>query len=252
MSKHFQKHRAVRTTRGGRHVPLQHLYENGSLIYTHVYCQRFFLLDWCALHGIFFLLVPGEFPHSLSLSPSASASLPAYGSCTAASIARGSRGGRGGLGSVLLPLFFFLPQPYTELKPQSPSSFFSFTGSVLRIGSDSTTGSGAGTGFSGGCSAINAAAPFVFLLLWTVSAAVPQLSHTPFAFSSAAVKDRFRSGARALVEEVLQPRLDLLGCGNLLPSLHERRPDAAGLKTELHGILVLLIKRRVYAKYGRD
>jgi hypothetical protein len=42
MSKHFQKHRAVRTTRGGRHVPLQHLYENGSLIYTHVYCQRFF------------------------------------------------------------------------------------------------------------------------------------------------------------------------------------------------------------------
>jgi hypothetical protein len=42
MSKHFQKYRAVRTTRGGRHVPLQHLYENGSLIYTHVYCQRFF------------------------------------------------------------------------------------------------------------------------------------------------------------------------------------------------------------------
>lgn len=40
MSQHFQKHRAVRTTRGGRHVPLQHLYENGSLIYTHIHCQR--------------------------------------------------------------------------------------------------------------------------------------------------------------------------------------------------------------------
>jgi hypothetical protein len=34
MSGHFQIHRAVRTTRGGRHVSSQHLYENGSPIFT--------------------------------------------------------------------------------------------------------------------------------------------------------------------------------------------------------------------------
>lgn len=48
MSRHFQEHRAVRTTRGGRHVPSQHLYENGNLIYTHVYCQRFFRTGTCS------------------------------------------------------------------------------------------------------------------------------------------------------------------------------------------------------------
>jgi hypothetical protein len=42
MSRHFQIHRTVRNTRGGRHIPLQHLYENGNPIFTHVHCQRFF------------------------------------------------------------------------------------------------------------------------------------------------------------------------------------------------------------------
>jgi hypothetical protein len=42
MSRHFQAHRTVRNTRGGCHVPLQHLYENGIPIFTHIYCQRFF------------------------------------------------------------------------------------------------------------------------------------------------------------------------------------------------------------------
>ena len=42
MSKHFQLHRAVRTTRGGRHIPNQHIFDCGEPIYTEVYCQRFF------------------------------------------------------------------------------------------------------------------------------------------------------------------------------------------------------------------
>jgi hypothetical protein len=32
----------------GRHIPSQHLYENGDLIYTHVYCQRFFRTGTCS------------------------------------------------------------------------------------------------------------------------------------------------------------------------------------------------------------
>lgn len=57
MSKHFQEHRAVRTTRGGRHVPLQHLYENGNLIYTHVHCQRFFA---AGAHSSYFEVAPAS------------------------------------------------------------------------------------------------------------------------------------------------------------------------------------------------
>jgi hypothetical protein len=45
MSQNFQEHRAVRTTRGRRYVPLQHLYENRNLFYTDVYFQRFFTTD---------------------------------------------------------------------------------------------------------------------------------------------------------------------------------------------------------------
>jgi hypothetical protein len=56
MSRHFQNHRTVRTTRGGRHVPLQHLYESGSPIFTHVYCQRFFATS---AQSSYFEVTPG-------------------------------------------------------------------------------------------------------------------------------------------------------------------------------------------------
>jgi hypothetical protein len=45
MSGHFQARRAVRTTRGGRHAPFRHLHGNGSPIFTHIYCQRFFATE---------------------------------------------------------------------------------------------------------------------------------------------------------------------------------------------------------------
>jgi hypothetical protein len=32
----------VQNTRGSRHIPLQHLYENSNPIFTHIHCQRFF------------------------------------------------------------------------------------------------------------------------------------------------------------------------------------------------------------------
>jgi hypothetical protein len=57
MSRHFQNHRIVRTTRGARHVPLQHLYENGSPIFTHVYCQRFFATG---AQSSYFEVTPGN------------------------------------------------------------------------------------------------------------------------------------------------------------------------------------------------
>jgi hypothetical protein len=56
MSRHFQNHRATRTTGGGCHVPLQHLYENGSPIFTHVYCQRFFATG---AQSSYFEITPG-------------------------------------------------------------------------------------------------------------------------------------------------------------------------------------------------
>jgi hypothetical protein len=44
MSRHFQNHCTVRTTRDGCHVPLQQLSVNGSPIFTRLCCQSFFAI----------------------------------------------------------------------------------------------------------------------------------------------------------------------------------------------------------------